>query len=169
MIIYALHNGHGTVKNLTMVGYFQRTAASEIMDAAIEAAFKISSEGQFSVLEKELPNGTYCIYTYNESAVIADNEYPTNAIRIILAEIATMKVLDHEYLNRIQNPKNVDKILAINSDISDTKNIALMVLGKALERGEKIDDLVEKSQKLSQSSRIFYKTAKKQNSCCVVS
>lgn len=38
-----------------------------------------------------------------------------------------------------------------------------------LERGEKLDDLVEKSTELSKTSKAFYKTAKSTNSCCVIS
>lgn len=36
-----------------------------------------------------------------------------------------------------------------------------------LERGEKLDNLVERSNALSAQSKMFYKTTKKQNSCCV--
>ena len=36
----------------------------------------------------------------------------------------------------------------------------------ALERGQKIDALIEKSNDLSGSSKMFFKTAKKQNQCC---
>lgn len=35
-----------------------------------------------------------------------------------------------------------------------------------LERGEKLDDLVSKSEGLSIQSKAFYKTARKTNSCC---
>jgi synaptobrevin homolog YKT6 len=35
-----------------------------------------------------------------------------------------------------------------------------------LERGEKLDDLVSKSEGLSVQSKAFYKTARKTNSCC---
>ena len=35
-----------------------------------------------------------------------------------------------------------------------------------LERGEKLDDLVDKSEALSMQSKAFYKTARKTNSCC---
>lgn len=35
-----------------------------------------------------------------------------------------------------------------------------------LERGEKLDDLVAKSEGLSMQSKAFYKTAKKTNACC---
>jgi synaptobrevin homolog YKT6 len=35
-----------------------------------------------------------------------------------------------------------------------------------LERGEKLDDLVEKSDNLSMQSKMFYKQAAKTNACC---
>ena len=35
-----------------------------------------------------------------------------------------------------------------------------------LQRGEKLDDLVDKSEALSLQSKAFYKTARKTNSCC---
>ena len=38
-----------------------------------------------------------------------------------------------------------------------------------LERGEKLDSLVERSDDLSKQSKMFYKQARKTNSCCVVS
>ena len=38
-----------------------------------------------------------------------------------------------------------------------------------LDRGEKLDDLISKSEDLSMQSKSFYKTAKKTNSCCVSS
>lgn len=37
-----------------------------------------------------------------------------------------------------------------------------------LARGEHLDSLVERSETLQASSKMFYKSAKKQNSCCVV-
>eukprot|EP00071_Canis_lupus_P038675 XP_022272232.1 synaptobrevin homolog YKT6 [Canis lupus familiaris] len=37
-----------------------------------------------------------------------------------------------------------------------------------LERGEKLDDLVSKSEVLGTQSKAFYKTARKQNSCCAI-
>ncbi len=40
--------------------------------------------------------------------------------------------------------------------------------GQVLERGEKLDDLVAKSSDLSTQSKMFYTSAKKQNSCCIV-
>lgn len=39
---------------------------------------------------------------------------------------------------------------------------------QVLQRGEKLDDLVAKSSDLSAQSKMFYKSAKKQNSCCIL-
>lgn len=41
-------------------------------------------------------------------------------------------------------------------------------IDSVLQRGEDLDKLVEKSGTLSEQSKMFYKTAKKQNSCCIV-
>jgi len=37
-----------------------------------------------------------------------------------------------------------------------------------LERGQKLDVLMEKSDELSSQTKTFYKTAKKTNSCCSI-
>ena len=47
-----------------------------------------------------------------------------------------------------------------------------MVLHKTIDsvlaRGEKLDNLVDKSTDLSLASQMFYKQAKKQNQCCAI-
>ena len=39
-------------------------------------------------------------------------------------------------------------------------------IDSVLQRGEKLDSLVEKSSDLSMASQMFYKQARKQNACC---
>ena len=39
-------------------------------------------------------------------------------------------------------------------------------IDKVLARGEKIDDLVQRSSELNDSTKQFYKKSKKMNSCC---
>jgi len=41
-------------------------------------------------------------------------------------------------------------------------------MDQLLQRGEKLDDLVAKSNDLSFSSKKFYQEAKKQNQCCSI-
>lgn len=72
-------------------------------------------------------------------------------------------------LAKFQNPEEADKILKIKRNIEDTKVVMYDAIDKVLERGEKIDNLVAKSNDLGAASKTFYTTAKKANSsCCVV-
>jgi synaptobrevin family protein YKT6 len=75
----------------------------------------------------------------------------------------------HEYLQKYQNPSEADKIRKIQKDLDDTKEIVHKTIDSILERGVKLDALVERSNDLSAQSKMFYKQAKKTNTCCVIS
>lgn len=90
------------------------------------------------------------------------------------------------YLSKYQNPAEADAMTKMQVDLDETKiilvsklitqvyflQIALFsffqhnTIEAVLERGEKLDDLVSKSEGLSIQSKAFYKTARKTNSCC---
>ena len=59
-------------------------------------------------------------------------------------------------------------IAAVQKELDETKVVLHKTIESVLERGEKLDSLVAKSDELSGQSKMFYKTAKQQNSCCVV-
>lgn len=73
-----------------------------------------------------------------------------------------------EYLQKYQNPKEADAMTKIQTELDETKIILHNTIEAVLQRGEKLDDLVEKSEGLSMQSKAFYKTAKKTNQCCVI-
>ncbi|SCZ92703.1 BZ3500_MvSof-1268-A1-R1_Chr5-2g08121 [Microbotryum saponariae] len=99
-----------------------------------------------------------------------------------------------EYCTKYQDPKQADTIMKVQQELDETKIILHKTIESVLERGEKLDSLVDKSAALSASSvqalyrnvnaskereahtqaclarrsKNFYKTAQKQNSCCVV-
>jgi Synaptobrevin/VAMP-like protein len=54
----------------------------------------------------------------------------------------------------------------IQEELDETKIILHNTIEAVLQRGEKLDDLVSKSEGLSMQSKAFYKTARKTNSCC---
>ncbi|WWD22482.1 hypothetical protein CI109_106975 [Kwoniella shandongensis] len=72
------------------------------------------------------------------------------------------------YLTKYQDPKQADTIMKVQKELDETKIVLHKTIESVLERGEKLDNLVERSNALSAQSKMFYKTAKKQNSCCVV-
>jgi synaptobrevin family protein YKT6 len=67
-----------------------------------------------------------------------------------------------------QDPTKVDHISKIKSQISESVDILHETIEQVLERGSKIERLVEQSEDLSASSKLFYKEAKKQNDCCTI-
>ncbi|KAJ6152295.1 Synaptobrevin [Penicillium chrysogenum] len=73
-----------------------------------------------------------------------------------------------EYIVKYQDPSQADSIMKIQQELDETKIVLHKTIESVLERGEKIDSLVQKSDGLSAQSKMFYTQAKKQNSCCVV-
>ena len=73
-----------------------------------------------------------------------------------------------QYLAKYQDPAQADSMTKLQSELDETKIIMHDNIEKILDRGEKLDDLVAKSEGLSYQSKAFYTTAKKTNSCCVI-
>ena len=73
-----------------------------------------------------------------------------------------------EYITKYQDPTQADSIMKIQKELDETKIVLHKTIESVLERGEKIDSLVQKSDGLSAQSKMFYGQAKKQNSCCTI-
>ena len=71
-------------------------------------------------------------------------------------------------MKKYQDPTQADSIMKVQQELDDTKVVLHKTIEGVLQRGEKLDSLVDKSEALSSSSRMFYKQAKKTNSCCVI-
>lgn len=85
-------------------------------------------------------------------------------------DIKKIKLYLNNQLKLYQEPKNVDKVTQVHSEISQTKNIMMQNIETIIQRGEKIDSIIEKSEELSYDSKVFFKTTKKMNrTCCVIS
>lgn len=117
--------------------------------------------------------------------LIADHEYPQRVahtlITKVLEEYAARYSPDqwptqseglvefpsiNTYLAKYQDPKEADALTKMQNDLDETKIILKNTIEAVLERGEKLDDMIIKSENLSIQSKAFYKTAKKTNSCC---
>jgi hypothetical protein len=60
-------------------------------------------------------------------------------------------------LREYQEPAKVDKIMKLDKQLNETKDILYKTIDKVLQRGEKLDELVDKSSALSNQSKLFYK------------
>lgn len=62
------------------------------------------------------------------------------------------------YLKQYQDPYQADSMLKIQQELGETKITMHKTIEAVLARGEKIDDLVAKSEGLSTQSKMFYRT-----------
>ncbi|EMD85412.1 hypothetical protein COCC4DRAFT_34830 [Bipolaris maydis ATCC 48331] len=96
-------------------------------------------------------------------------KYPRSAYSGFTADAAKLSYPElKEYVEKYQDPETVDATIKIQRELDETKVVLHKTLESVLERGEKLDDLVQKSEGLSAQSKMFYTQAKKQNSCCTV-
>lgn len=171
---------------LQQFGFFQRGSVQEFM------AFtsKIITERSTTCSRQSVKEQEYmchvCVRQDNlTGVVISDHEYPYrvahNMLNKILDDFA-LKVPAHFWpttdeasipypdlpatLAHWQNPRDADALTRVQEEVEETKIILHNTIEAVLDRGEKLDDLVNKSEMLSMQSKAFYKTAKKTNSCC---
>jgi synaptobrevin homolog YKT6 len=149
---------------------------------------KRTEPGQRQSVEHE----GYVVHCYVRSdglggAVTTDLEYPARVAFVLLGQLLEEFCQQHgdswktvttpesvvfapaeTYLQKYQNPAEADKVTKIQRDLDETTEILHKTIDSVLERGVKLDNLVDKSNDLSAQSKLFYKQAKKTNGCCVI-
>ena len=186
------HNGEssephvlGNAVELSSFGFFQRGTVKEMLLFVSRTICKRTGPG----VRQSVAHEEYMGHVYNKNGIVAivfaDKEYPARS-----AFCVVNKVLDdyvgkfgtgwqtasadgtdgdgvcQECIEKYQDPAQADKLLAIQRELDETKVILHNTIDSVLTRGEKLDSLVEKSSDLSMASQMFYRQARKQNSCC---
>nr|CDM86925.1 unnamed protein product [Triticum aestivum] len=173
--------------DVTRFGFFQRPAAREfIVFVARTVALRTRAGTRQTVQHQE-----YKVHCYNQGGLCAvaftDDHYPVRSAFSLLSKVleeylrsfgeswrtAEDKAAQHwqyldDSLTKYQDPAEADKLLKIQRDLDETKIILHKTIDSVLQRGERLDSLVEKSSDLSVASQMFYKQAKKTNSCCTI-
>lgn len=172
--------------DLQSFGFFQRGSIQEFM----AFSSKTIVERTQNASRQSIKQGDYICHAYVRAdglsgVVISNQDYPHRVAHTLIT-----KVLDefaekipqtmwssgtessinfpqiNSYLVKYQNPREADAMTKIQEDLDETKIILHNTIEAVLTRGEKLDDLVQKSEGLSMQSKAFYKTARKTNSCC---
>lgn len=131
----------------------------------------------------------HCMVTFKKIGivVISDGDYPVRVAYDYMNKIvdaassahgdAIFKITSDSSLTipgmdatmaKYQEPKEVDNIAKLQKDIAETKDILIQTMDKLMARGEKIEELVQKSQDLSFHSKAFMKQSKQLNKCCTI-
>lgn len=176
-----------STSDLTSFGYFQRNSIQEFMNFTSQILVERSQPATRTSVKEQ----SYMCHVYVRSdglaaALISDHDYPHRVAHTLLNKVLqefSDKIPStawagepnsvpypgvEKYLTEFQDPRNADSITKIQDELDETKIILHNTLQAVLERGEKLDDLVVKSENLSMQSKTFYKTARKTNSCCII-
>ncbi|KAK1430426.1 hypothetical protein QVD17_13140 [Tagetes erecta] len=168
-------------------GYFQRSSVREFIVFVGRTVAKRTPPSQRQSVQHE----EYKVHSYNRNGLCAlgfmDDHYPVRSAFSLLNQVLdeyqknfgdSWKTVQadssqpwpylDEALARFQDPAQADKLLKIQRELDETKIILHKTIDSVLERGEKLDSLVEKSSDLSAASQMFYKQAKKTNQCCTI-
>lgn len=174
--------------DLSSFSFYQKGSVGEFMTFFTKTVAERTSQGQRQTVQEN----NYTAHVYNRggaeqlsAVIVTDMEYPVRPAFSLLTKILdefTAKVPQssfsnpsaisfpdiNTYIQKYQDPRQADNIMRVQQELDETKIILHKTIESVLERGEKLDNLVERSTALSAQSKMFYKTAKKQNSCCSV-
>eukprot|EP01038_Epipyxis_sp_PR26KG_P012780 gene12780-17136_t len=172
---------------LSSFGFFQRGTVKEMVTFFNKTIAKRTPLGQ----RQSVQNEEYFVHVYMRAdglcgCITCDAEYPPRVAFSLLTklledfnayypkwsqevrnEAITWPQLDNDIL-RYQDPANADQIMRIQRNLDETRDVLHNTIDSVLQRGEKLEDLVERSGELSTQSKLFYKQAKRANSCCAV-
>jgi len=155
-------------------------SAKTVVDHPKEAQRWTVEEGEYNIHANQNPGDGFT------GVMITDKDYPKLTAHGLLNKVVDEFIVKHPkrtwansseplpfpeltaYIEKYQKPEEADPILKIQKGLDETKIVLHKTIESVLERGEKIDSLVAKSEELSYQSKAFYSQAKKQNSCCVV-
>ena len=174
--------------DLAQFGFFERPTVRQMLQFFAKTVCGRVSPGQRVSVDQEEMEG-YRVHAHVRADGLAatatcDAEYPARAAFSLLARaLAEFERASPgwraglerdwpplaEHLRRARDPKAYDRIAKIQGDLDETTDVLHKTIDNLLERGEKLDSLVERSDDLSKQSKMFYKQARKTNSCCVVS
>ncbi|KAL0878829.1 hypothetical protein ABMA27_003855 [Loxostege sticticalis] len=172
--------------DLQSFSFFQRSSVQEFMMFVSKTMVERTQQAS----RQSFKEGEYMLHVYVRAdnlagVLISDHEYPNRVAHTLITKIldeftaavpasswptANETTVDFpilpQHLTRYQNPKEADALTKIQSELDETKIILHDTIKAVLERGEKLDDMVAKSESLTMHSKLFYKTARKTNSCC---
>lgn len=177
-----------SANDLSSFGFFQRNSVQEFMKFTSQILVeRTPAPTRTSVREQEYMCHVYVRSDKLAATIISDHEYPHRVAHTLLNKVlenfaSQVPAASWEteiensvafsglegYLTKYQNPVEADAMTKIQADLDETKIILHNTIEAVLERGEKLDDLVAKSEDLSSQSKAFYKTARKANSCCIL-
>ncbi|KAJ7481908.1 Longin-like domain-containing protein [Mycena latifolia] len=178
-----------SANELSSFSFYQKGSVGEFMSFFSKTVAERTAQGH----RQSVQENNYTAHVYNRggpeqlaAVLITDQEYPVRPAFSLLAKVLVDFVANvpqaswdnpeaisfpelKAYIATYQDPRQADTIMRVQQELDETTIILHKTIESVLKRGEDLDKLVDKSNHLSGQSKMFYKTAKKQNSgCCVI-
>lgn len=174
---------------LSHFGFFQRNSVKE---TCIFSSREVSSRTPPGTPQSVEHSGYFCyIYRLQNGlsvCCITDKDYPSYAAMNFLVKAITVfqeKIPKETWMNinrdtklqipelsslliAYQDPTKVEKIEAIKKELDETIHVTIKTMDQMLDRGEKMEDLIDRTNDLSDATKEFMVETKKMNSCCVI-
>ncbi|GMF52148.1 unnamed protein product [[Candida] boidinii] len=195
-IVRVAANGLKTIEltsatDLSSFSFFQKSSVAQFMKFFAETISERTQPGQRQSVEE----GNYIGHVFTRSegvagVIISDKEYPIRPAYTLLNKILDEYIAIHPpnewnsivetnesklsfpelstYITKYQNPAQADAIMKVQQELDETKIVLQKSIEGVLQRGEKLDSLVDQSEALGANAKTFYKQAKKTNSCCII-
>ncbi len=152
--------------------FFKRQYRKECITFIIKVLIKNIADGAFETIKDEGIDYLCHIFSHSNliGVAVTDMEYPQTTVYQMFLNLFPKFVSDrnilNKYFNQYQDYQEVDKIAKIQNNLNETKIEIIKTVDKILERGEKLEILMEKTQEISLGAKEFYKKSKKLNNCC---
>lgn len=167
-----------TQSDLSSFSFFQRSSVGEFLHFISTTVSQRTDPG----MRQSIQQDAYTIHAYRPPMgnicciVITDHEYPQRVAQGLATKLlqdfdtrqGEFESVMKEYLQKYQEPRQADNIMKVQQELDETKVVLHKTIEGLLERNEKLENLVDRSNQLSSQSKMFYKTAKNTNSCCVL-
>eukprot|EP01087_Luapelamoeba_hula_P015568 TRINITY_DN4668_c0_g1_i1.p1 TRINITY_DN4668_c0_g1~~TRINITY_DN4668_c0_g1_i1.p1 ORF type:complete len:208 (-),score=38.64 TRINITY_DN4668_c0_g1_i1:157-780(-) len=177
---------------LSQFGYFKRGTVKELVNFFMREVVQRTRPGERNVIDQAEHVCHSFVTMEGEKgpslacAVVTDKDYPTR-VALSLCGLAIQEFraahdgnvwasqtantqLDTPaipaLLAKYQDPDSADSMSRIQKDLEDVREILHQSMDDLLSRGEKLDNIIEKSDDLSDISKQFLWQAQKQNECC---
>lgn len=147
-------------------------AKTAIENKALESLQYIKQNNTY-IIHENVDAVKIVIYGFcyeNHIIVITDPSYPPYLVNTLVENLKTVQ--DQQAIDKLWNQfsdgKNADKLQQIKTTLDESKVILLDSLDKLMDRGESLNELMEKSDELKNASVSFARKTEEMNRCCYI-
>lgn len=151
--------------DLSSFNYFRRGVAERLLEHGARLVLLAGAHHDFTEVI-DLDDTGYSAFRMENAVIVADERYPRHVACALAKRINEGEPLC-DVLRDGKNPS--DALTQCQDGSAETLDVAYTTMDKLIQRGNRIDDLVAKTEELHQHALRFKTSAKKYHgSCCTI-